>query len=218
MGYRSITSVLLAIGCAGEAGGPPGSGGKAGGTGTCVGTPVVTAKRVVRLTEHQLWTSYVSLFGTSAAAIITQNEDPPSLLEREFPPISGDIGISEGLLGKADRLAQAAMEYVTRNAATLTPCGAVPSDKACVQGYLLSFAERAFRHPLSVDEQTAITGQFWTEIFAAGASLAEALGFGIYGILSAPSFLYRTEIGVDVAADGALAPYELATALSLFLT
>jgi hypothetical protein len=48
----------------------------------------------VRLTEHQLFNSYTSLFGADAAATITENEDPPSLLEREFPPIGGDIGIS----------------------------------------------------------------------------------------------------------------------------
>ena len=53
---------------------------------------------------------------------------------------------------------------------------------------------------------------------AAGATLAEALGYGVYGILSSPSFLYRTELGADVAADGPLTPYELATAISLFLT
>ena len=88
--------------------------GPAGGTSACVGTPVVTPKRVVRLSEHQLFSSYTSLFGASAAATITRNEDPPSLLEREFPPISGDIGVSEGLLGKYDRLAQSAMSYVSR--------------------------------------------------------------------------------------------------------
>ena len=103
------------------------------------------------------------------------------------------------------------MSYVSRNAATLTPCGAMPSDKGCVQEYLLSFAERAFRHPLSAEEQMAITGQFWTEMTAAGATLAEALGYGVYGVLSSPSFLYRTELGADVAADGPLTPYELAT-------
>ena len=103
------------------------------------------------------------------------------------------------------------MTYVSKNAATLTPCGAVPSDKACVQEYLLSFAEKAFRHPLSVEEQSAITGQFWAEMTAAGATLAEALGYGVYGVLSSPSFIYRTELGADVADDGPLTPYELAT-------
>src|SRR5262249_35799786 len=63
-----------------------------------------------------------------------------------------------------------------------------------------------------------LTGQFWTEMLAANATLAEALGYGVYGILSSPSFVYRTELGADVSADGPLTAYELATALSLFLT
>jgi hypothetical protein len=204
---------LLAIGCGGS-----GAGGAGGGTSACVGTPVVTAKRVVRLSEHQLFNAYSSLFGAGAAATITRDEDRPALGEREFPPISGDIGVSEVLLGKIDRLAQAAMHYVSGNAAVLTACGATPSDKACVQEYLLSFAEKAFRHPLSADEQTAITGPLWTELSAAGATLAEALRYGVYGILSSPGFLYRTELGADPVADGPLTPHERASAIALFLT
>src|SRR5262245_16692315 len=118
---------LLAFGCGEPGGGPAG-----GGASACVGTEVVTAKRVVRLTEHQLWNAYTSRFGASGAATITRDEDPPSLVDREFPPISGDIGVSDVLLGKIDRLAQAAMTYLSRNAAALTPCGAAPTDKACV--------------------------------------------------------------------------------------
>ena len=83
---------------------------------------------------------------------------------------------------------------------------------------MLSFAEKAFRHPLSDEEQSAITGQFWTEMTAAGATLGGGARYGVYGILSSPSFLYRTEFGADVAADGPLTPYELASAISLFLT
>src|SRR6266496_6683871 len=87
LGSVGLLVALVAIGCGGPGAVPPGSG---GGTSTCVGTPVVTPKRVVRLSEHQLWSAYTALFGASAAAVITRNEDPPSLLEREFPPISGD--------------------------------------------------------------------------------------------------------------------------------
>jgi hypothetical protein len=221
---------LLALGCTTEVGEPKagssavggsaagGSGGaSSGGTGACVGNPVVAGKRVVRLTEHQLFQSYTSLFGASAAAIITKKEDPPSILERDFPPISGDVSVSEGLFALYDRLAQSAMSYVTANAATLTSCGATPSDGACVENYLLSFAEKAFRHPLSAEEESALTGGFWDEMIDAGATPAQALGFGVYGILSSPSFIYRTELGADPNVDGRLAPYELATAISMFL-
>lgn len=218
LGSVGILVGLLALGCTAEGSGRPDGTDGGGGTSACVGTPIVTAKRVVRLSEHQLLNAYVSLFGADATASITRNEDLPLLLEREFPPISGDIGVNERLVGKYDRLAQSAMTYVSQNAAMLTSCGTLPSDKACVQEYLLSFAERAFRHPPTAEEQRAITGRFWTEMSAAGANLAESLSYGVYGILSSPSFLYRTELGTDVATDGPLTPYELATALSFFLT
>lgn len=184
----------------------------------CIGTPVVVPKRIVRLTVKQLFNSYVSLFGTEVAAEITRNEGASASADREFPPISGDIGVSEALLGQYDRLAQAAMAYVLAHAGTLSGCGAVIADKRCAQQYLLSFAQEAFRHPLSVAEQEAITGQFWTEMMSAGATLPDALGFGIYGILSSPSFIYRTELGSSMAPDGPLELYELASAISFFLT
>ena len=98
-----------------------------------MGSPLTTAKRVVRLSDYQLFNSYESLFGTAAAEVIMTGEQRPSLLEREFPPISGDIGVSENMFSQYDRLAQAAMEYVVANAGTLTPCGATPTDANCVQ-------------------------------------------------------------------------------------
>jgi hypothetical protein len=205
---------LFAMSCTGGVGGDA----PAGGTGDCVGGRVVTQKRVVRLSEHQLRSSYDSLFGLEAAAIVAENEELTPLTEREFPPVSGEIGVSEGLFHKYDRLARSAMKYVSENAAALTPCGDVPSDAECVRHYLLSLAEQAFRHPLTVEERSALTVQFWTEMMASGASVAQALAYGVYGVLSSPSFIYRTEFGSDVAADGRLTPHELATAISLFLS
>ncbi len=175
------------------------------------------AKRVVRLSERQLFNSYTVLFGAETAAAILREEGPPPT-ERPFPPLGGDIGVSEALLDKYDRLAQAAGAYVSRNAAVLTDCGATPTDKRCVQEFLLTFAQRAFRHPLGTEEQSALTGQLWSDLAAAGATLTEALGYGVYAVLSSPSFVYRTELGADPSADGRLESHELASALSLFLT
>jgi hypothetical protein len=131
-------TLSFALGC--TAGDEPArsssSAGSTGDSGACIGTEVVAPKRVVRLTEHQLFNAYAALFGTSAAAIITEDEEPPSLEDREIPPIGADIGVGEGLFAKYDRLAQAAMAYVSANADTLTPCGATPSDATCVQSYL----------------------------------------------------------------------------------
>jgi len=198
-------------------GGTGGTGGS-GATTACVGSPLTTPKRVVRLTEYQLFNSYVSIFGEAAAGTIVQNEQEPSLTEREFPPISGGIGVSAGMFALYDRMAQSAMAYVAANAATLTTCGATPTDAACVQQYLLSLAAKAFRRPVTPEEQTAITGQFWTEMGATGATVAQQLAYGVYGVLSMPSFIYRSELGTDTATDGPITQYELATSLSMFLT
>jgi len=194
-----------------------GSGGS-GATTACVGSPLTTPKRVVRLTDYQLFNSYVSIFGEAAATTITQNEQEPSLTEREFPPISGTIGVSAGMFALYDRMAQSAMTYVAANAGTLTTCGATPTDATCVQQYLLALAAKAFRRPVTPEEQTAITGQFWTEMAATGATVAQQLAYGVYGVLSMPSFIYRSELGGDVATDGPITQYELATAISFFLT
>jgi hypothetical protein len=204
-------------------GGLGSTGGTAGGAGTssttaCIGSPLPMAKRVVRLSEYQLFNAYTTLFGATAAETITTTEDKPPLIEREFPPISSDVGVGDTMFALYDRLAQSAMSYVTANAGTLTTCGAAPTDTACVQQYLLALAEKAYRHPLSNEEKTAITGPIVTEMTAAGATPLEALGYGVYNVLSSPSFIYRTEFGTDIAADGPLSPYEVATTLSLFLT
>jgi hypothetical protein len=200
-----------------------GTGGTAGGAGTssttaCIGSPLPMAKRVVRLSEYQLFNAYTALFGATAAETITTTEDKPVLIEREFPPISSDVGVGDTMFALYDRLAQSAMSYVTANAGTLTTCGAAPSDTACVQAFLLSLAEKAYRHPLSTEEQAAITGPIMTEMTAAGATPLEVLGYGVYNVLSSPSFIYRTEFGTDIAVDGPLSPYEVATTLSMFLT
>ena len=84
--WLSITGLVaarLALGCAGEGGGAVGRGG--GGFEACVGTPVVTPKRVVRLSEHQLFNSYASLFGASAAATITRDEESAVAARARIP-------------------------------------------------------------------------------------------------------------------------------------
>lgn len=110
-----LLAALLALGCAvdaGEpsaetsrAGGEPGrddgpSAGVAGATSSCSDPHAVVPKRVVRLTEHQLFNAYVSLFGAAAAATLTQNEPAPSLFDRELPPIGSDVGVGDALVGK----------------------------------------------------------------------------------------------------------------------
>ena len=195
-------------------------GGSGGTTGVpCQGTHVTTMKRLVRLTENQLVNTYTTLFGAPATMTFVTGEVIPPPTQRAFPPLSeGGTPISPMLWSLTDRIGQKAMDYVGMNLATLTNCGAAPTDAACGQAAVLAFAQKAFRRPLTPEETTAIQTELWAETITDGASVADAIKYSYYGILSAPAFLYRTEMGGDWNVDGPLDQYEMASEISYFLT
>jgi hypothetical protein len=216
----------------GGASGTNGTGGASGnGTGGgnptptgCQGSDVTTPKRLVRLLDRQLVNSYTSLFGSTAVQTIATGLVFDPLISRAFPPLNGEVSVDQTQFSTADRLAQGAMAFVRTNPTVVAPsCGAMPTDANCVQQALFAFAEKAWRKPLTDELRTEISGQFWTEMTAvspagAGATVAEALPYGVYGILMSPEFLYRTEFGTDPTAEGNLAAYELASQISYFVT
>jgi hypothetical protein len=71
--------------------------------------------------------------------------------------------------------------------------------------FVANFGLRAFRRPLTADEQTR-----YVAIFALGADNQKGAQNVIHGMLISPNFLYRSELGVA----GTLTPYEVATLLS----
>lgn len=89
-------------------------------------------------------------------------------------------------------------------------------DEACALAFSRSFGKRAWRRPLTDDEATRalplyrVSAQAETSHTAGLRAVAQAL-------LSSPYFLYRTELG-DAAPGGRLTSYEMASALSYFLT
>jgi hypothetical protein len=220
-GNPGVSGTSGSAGTAGTGGtgaaGTGGTGGTGGGDPSCEGTYVRVPKRLVRLTSNQLVNTYGILFDAAATATIVGTEDIPPATSRSFPPLaSGGPSIGDNQWGLADRLGQGAMRYVGANLAALTQCGAMPTDATCGQNYVLAFAEKAFRHPITNEERTALT-DLWTAITMDGGSVSDAMKYGIYGVLSSPSFLYRTEYGADPLAEGRLTPYEIASELSYFV-
>lgn len=225
-GLMTAVAALFAgaFGCQGVVdgvGGGSGSGNSGGGPTTaplCTGE-VVVPKRLVRLTFNQVQASVSSLLGSAAGSMIATTYEIGDLKQRTFPPLLSareGANITEVQWNKGDGVAQASGKYVLDNFATVTGCGATPTE-ACGHDYLLKLAERAFRRPL-VDQERTRLAQLETETKAAGATVQEAVQYGVYAILEAPQFLYRTELGTDANQDGALAPYELASQLAFFLT
>lgn len=181
----------------------------------CAGEKVTTPKRVVRLSEQQIASTYRALFGDTATATMLQNEDLKPITDRPFPPLEGAV-VNSALVSLADRMAKAAGTYVAANLMTATTCGAMPTAD-CGQMFLQSFAAKAFRRPLQPEETQSITG-LWGEVIANGGSVNDAIQYGVNGILTAPGFIYRTEFGTDPLVDGPLNSHEMASAVSYFLT
>jgi len=120
----------------------------------------------------------------------------------------------------AEALAQTA---VARGLAPLiADCDlAQQGNAACLQALLDSLAPRAFRRPLTTDEQQRLRAVFDAEL-AAGGDFARAIQTVLEVILQSPQFLYREELGPADAPEGRgpvqLTDYEVATELSFLLT
>ena len=85
--------------------------------------------------------------------------------------------------------------------------------KACAEGSILRFAERAYRRPLRDGERDRIEA-FW-QAQVATEPIDEAVALTVAGILQAPAFHFKLEPGVTEAAT--LDAWQLATRLSYFL-
>ncbi len=89
---------------------------------------------------------------------------------------------------------------------------------ACISDFIGRFGKRAWRRPISAEEQTDLLS-----VYTSGRdAVDEATGVRMLleAFLVSPSFLYRAEVGVPVAGTtySALTSWELASRLSYFLT
>lgn len=92
---------------------------------------------------------------------------------------------------------------------------------ACADAFFAGFAPRAFRRPLSADEQQRLRAVFTAESAAEG--FPRGIQTTLEVMLQSPQFLYREELGDPKAmpAPGSATPltdYEIASQLSFLLT
>src|SRR5215471_12359590 len=226
----------------GTGGGSVGSdGGTTGGNGLppCTGTSdprlVVAPQRLVKLTRLQIINTIGALINTTIANQIAADPNfsdvsdetgfrsPPLVSHGEAATISGDPNSQPQL----DLIAQTAAQYVHDNFATVTGCATATDN--CATAWLTSKAPAIYRRPVTTAEQTRISG-LYTKLkaqtvngFNITATVEEATQYAVYGLLSAPEFLWRSEIGDATKASTSppgipLTDYELASLLSYFLT
>jgi hypothetical protein len=224
----------------GAAGGTAGAGvigtGGAGGAGgslvpavPCAGDAdprlVLAPQRTVLLTSGELLNMIRALTDDREANAIVDNGifAVTSDFQRRFPPALSEpfrrINDSTDMAA-FNHLAKHVAQYVFDNFTVLSGCAA-PATDACAQTYLDRFAEKAYRRPLDASEQASLNARYNG---ARGTDTAEAAAQQVvYAVLTAPPFLYRSERGDPTRRSTTLpaltlAPYELASALSFFLT
>jgi hypothetical protein len=146
-----------------------------------------------------------------------------------FPPDQkiGDFTNTAVALNVPPLLAQAYQSAAEQLAATavmslssLVGCDpASVGEDACASHFIAAFGKRAYRRPLSSDEQAALLAVYQSN--RSGATFANGVQAVVEAVLQSAPFLYRVEFGDPAQAVGAaavpLTPYETASRLSYFV-
>ncbi len=158
------------------------------------------------------------LLDETAASNLLLPEDPRTPFDNAY----AGQDPSAALINGAELLASdAAARFIADEGKRAEIVGCTPSgpdDAACFGQFVRSFGRRAFRRPLTADEETALLelqadaierDDFWVGIESVVST-----------VLQSPSFLYRVEVGVPVDGEPSLrrlTGYEVASRLSYFL-
>jgi hypothetical protein len=197
-------------GAAGSSGSSGASG--AGGTPVCMGTDVARTP-LRRLTRFEYANTVRDLLHVDPAPA---RDLPNDEVTNGFDNNAGVLTVSALHAEKYVLVSEALAKTAVQNLASLTTCDAATTgDEACASEFARSFGRRAFRRPLSPeDEQGFLTAY---RAGRTGGSHAEGIEVMIRAALQSPDFLYRLEPATPGEAGQALVPltqFEVATRLS----
>lgn len=170
-----------------------------------------------RLTEAQYRNSLADLFGENLPPLVVEPDTNPYLFE--------SIGAASTTLSElgtqhyeenADAITHSIFNDPARRAVVVA-CDVVAEGDACARAFISRIGRRLFRRPLSAAEVDR-----WS---AKAAELAqpdawEGLRLALSGMLQAPSFLYRIELGEpnpERPEELRLTGYEMASRMSFLL-
>jgi hypothetical protein len=194
-------------------GGGPGTGGPGSTGGSCAGPADMIGVPLRRLTRTEYNATVRSLFqGVTLPAIDMPQEIDASGFENRAKLQEPTSLLVEQASTGATTIAEAAV----KNMSSVVPCTA--TDATCGAKFVESFGARAFRRPLTDDENKTYTDYFNQQKTA--ISFAAAAQLTIEAFLQSPAFLYRIEVGdASKAANGRLplTSYEMASRLSYLL-
>jgi hypothetical protein len=121
--------------------------------------------------------------------------------------------LAEKYLSASEKIGKA----VTGQLGSLLPCDpAQKSDDACLDAFFDGFGKRLWRRPLDSGEKDRLRAKFKEN---RGASFADGIDAVVQIMVLSPSFLYRTERGIDVTGTNyqKVASFEMASRLSYLI-
>jgi len=192
-------------------------GGTGTGTGTGSGTtipgPAVPPTLVARLTNQQYINTLNALFpGITLTAPTLPAENVVGGFENVTVAQTPSAELTEAFRAGAQATAKAATVDLTK----VLPCTVrtATDEIPCGQQFIGAFGKRAFRRPLTTDENTRMVTFFQTA--RSTYDFSTAIGMVIQAFLQAPQFLYRLQLGTDPTQTGTvpLTAYEVASRLS----
>lgn len=170
-----------------------------------------------RLTEKQYRNALVDLFGKALPEPPVEPDTNPFLytsIGATSNPLS-ELGVQQ-VEEAADLITQVVFNDPTRRLA-LVGCEPTAPGDACVQGFLRSFGRRAFRRLLAPAELTKWVG---ISVDLSGGDAWTGVKTAVAGMLQAPSFVYRVELGEPDPDDTSRLRYtafEMASRVSFLL-
>jgi hypothetical protein len=183
----------------------------------CTSLPTLT-RRLWRLSAEQWGAAVQDLLGLPTAPVLTARGGEAD--SAFFSDVS--LQVDPDMLYDMYELAEAATDAIDAQVGTtIAPCtGTTAADQTvCAQSFIQSFAATAYRQPVDSTEVSDLMA-----LYALGEDYPAGIELMIQGVLLAPSFLYRTELGPPSVADAnghypdtTLTPYEVATQLGFTL-
>ena len=191
---------------------------------------VVAPQRILLLTSTQLM-NMIRLVSDDAARAIVDGAvfAVISDLNVRFPPARVEqykTILDADSLAVFSNTAQKVGEYVRDHFADVTTCPS-PATDGCATSYLDALAGKAYRRPLTADEQArfrSLYDSLRTAVVkdqAITLTVEEATGFAVQALLLSPQLLWRWEVGAEMSSSPPgvfLTDAELASNLSFFLT
>ena len=165
---------------------------------------------MARLTNSQWEHAVTDILGLSAPSNLGKDFEPAPAGTTEFTNNERLLVVGSRQFTDFEAGAEAAAALATGSASAL----AALSAETTRDGFVRTLGKRAFRRPLTPDEEVKYQRVFTQGETLYGAGFANGASLVIRAMLQSPHFLYRTELGL---VGEPLNAYELATKLSFWL-